>query len=351
MRIMQYSLHLIDKLVRKLPKWWLNPPVNDDGIPLSSGLYVMTKLRKLTGATQLDKMSVKKARKKINFDLTSVLGKFPVAESNNIVIDLKGRELNARHYRPTNSKRSALMVYFHGGGWVTGNLNTHDDVCRLLCEKIGIQILSVDYRQPPEYRFPDPLDDAIDSVKWAQRNASRFGISPSSIAVGGDSAGGNFAAVVAQDTDLEYPLLGQLLLYPCVDRSVDWPSRTKYTKGLFLSAEESEWFYNHYLGGEGKELNNPLVAPIKGSVSASTAPALVVTAGFDILSDEGSAYAKWLQQNGVTVRHKYFANLVHAFLNLAAVNEDCYDAALITAYAFGELLDNNTSTGERYDRA
>lgn len=341
MTIMQSSLSLMDKLVRKTPGKWWRLPVNDAGIPLSPGLHIMTKLRKLTGPTALDKMTVEKARKRIDFDLIPVQTGYPVAATRRINIRLKDRDLAAQHYTPTSENaKPIMMVYFHGGGWVTGGLETHDDVCRLLCESAGIQVLSVDYRRPPECKFPGPLNDAIESVKWAQANAHVFDIEPDAIAVGGDSAGGNFASVVAQDSSLAHPLIGQLLLYPCIDRETEWPSRAKYSKGLFLSIEESQWFYNHYLGGDGKELGSPLVAPIKGEVCDNTPPALVITAGFDILRDEGKAYAEWLREQDIETQYICFLNLVHAFANLAAVNDDCYQAVLETGTTFGSILGN-----------
>ena len=348
MPIMQSSLKMMDKLAQKIPQTWWQLPQTEDGIPLSPGLYMMTKLRKLSGAPQLDKMTPEKARKRIQFDLTSVQRGFAVGESRRISMRLQGRTLNAQHYTPASANAlPVLMVFFHGGGWVTGNLKTHDDVCRLICESAGIQILSVDYRQPPEYVFPEPLNDAIDAVKWAQENAHIFSVSPHAIAVGGDSAGGNFAAVIAQDTSLPTPLLGQLLLYPCINREVDWPSRERYSKGLFLSAEESQWFYHHYLGGPDKEIGNPRVSPILGQVSAATAPALVVTAGFDILRDEGHAYAEWLAEHQVETRNLCFSSLVHAFANLAAINQDCHDAVIEFSQSFRLLLAENLAAHQQ----
>ena len=338
MPALQKILSSFDQSIDKVPFKWLQAPINEDGVALSRTVYLMTLLRKLTGSTPLNEMSIEKARKRIYGDLVPIQTKFPVMSAENLTLPLPGRDINARHYQPKGEHTiPGLLIFFHGGGYVTGNIDTHDDVCRLLCQSSCLQVLSIDYRRPPEHPFPEPLNDALDSIRWAQDNASRFGISPRAIAVGGDSAGGNFAAVASLKTNFAQPLLAQLLLYPGVDWKTPYPSRTRYSRGLFLSSEESKWFYKNYLGIEEMETCQPDVSPMLGKTSKSTPPAIVVTAGFDVLRDEGKAYAEKLLLEGVETEYLCYSSQAHAFANLAAVCRESRQAVEEIGGKFGEM--------------
>lgn len=224
----------------------------------------------------------------------------------------------ARRYVPDGSgaaPTSALLLYFHGGGFVIGDLDTHDNLCRLICRDGGIQVVSVDYRLAPEHKAPAAFDDAYAAYRWALDHAS--GLGATRIVIGGDSAGGNLAAVVTQqarDSELPLPAL-QLLLYPATDWSSDTRSRTLFADGYFLSARDMEWFAGHYLDGAEVSADDPLVSPLLSEDLSGLPPALVVTAGFDPLRDEGNRYANAMRDAGVVVDLREERSLIHAFAN------------------------------------
>jgi acetyl esterase len=232
----------------------------------------------------------------------------------------------------------ALLLFFHGGGFVLGDLDTHDDVCRFLCTESGMQVLSVDYRLAPEHPFPAPVEDALAVLRWARTQAAAFGIDAAAIAVGGDSAGGNLAAVAAQLLAAEgMPLLGQLLVYPATDRTTVRDSHRRFGQGFFLSHEDREWFYHHYLAGNAALGADPRVSPLLNAAPGRLAPALVVTGGFDMLRDEGEAYAAHLEAHGTTTELMRIGHVGHGFLNLAAIHRDSEQAARRVARAWWAL--------------
>ena len=209
------------------------------------------------------------------------------------------------------------LIYFHGGGWVIGDLESHDQVCRALANATPCIVVSVDYRLAPEHKFPAAAEDAIAATQWIAANAARLGIDAKRLAVGGDSAGGNLAAVVALDArDRGGPrLTQQLLVYPASDMRMDWPSAERHAQQLPLTRAAMDWFIAHYLRSDADKSDwraSPLRAPsLKG-----LAPALIVTAGFDPLCDEGEAYAKALRAAGVPVVHEVFEGQIHGFLTM-----------------------------------
>lgn len=224
--------------------------------------------------------------------------------------------IGARLYRPREATTaSPLLVYFHGGGMVLGDLDTHDHLCRLICHRGGIRVLSIDYRRAPEHKAPAAADDAYAAYRWALDNAAGLGAEPGSIAVGGDSSGGNLAAVVAQrarDDSIQLPAL-QLLLYPAVDQSRDTPSGALFADGYYLSKENIDWFTDLYLTGSGIDVTDPRVSPLLAEDLSGLPPALVVTAGFDPLRDEGNAYAEAMRAAGVAVDLREERTLGHSF--------------------------------------
>jgi len=232
------------------------------------------------------------------------------------VRDLHAGGVPARLYRPSDRTDLGLLVYFHGGGWVLSDLDTHDDACRRLADGSGHAVLSIDYRLAPEHPFPAGLEDCLTATRWAYAHAAELGCRADLLAVGGDSAGGNLAAVVAQLQPA--PLVHQLLIYPVTDCTSSLPSYTERATGAFLTAESMQWFIDHYLGGR-TSAGDPRVSPLFAAdhVLASTPPATVITAEFDPLRDDGIAYARRLEENGVPTSHVHFSGTMHGFLTLA----------------------------------
>ncbi len=227
-------------------------------------------------------------------------------------------DIPVRHYRPANADLTPLLVFYHGGGWVIGDLDTHDGLCRLACRDAGIQVLSVDYRLAPEHPAPACIDDAYAAFRWACEHAADLGAGPGKIAVGGDSAGGNLAAVVSQlarDDGGPTPLL-QWLIYPRTDFTAQTRSMSLFADGFILTKHDMDWFTQQYLGDSDVEPTDRRVSPLLADNLSGLPPALIAIAGFDPLRDEGQQYATALQAAGNPVDLRYFRSLTHAFTNL-----------------------------------
>ncbi|TKK83409.1 alpha/beta hydrolase [Kribbella jiaozuonensis] len=213
-----------------------------------------------------------------------------------------------------------LLVFFHGGGWVVGDLNTHDALCRAIAADAGIRVLSVDYRLAPEAPAPTAAEDAIAAFTWAVEHAEDLGVDPDLIAVGGDSAGGNLAAVVAQQTvrrGLPHPAL-QVLLYPAVDLVARRPSRDLFSEGFILSENDIIWYRDHYTPDPTLR-PDPIVSPIRAKDLTGLPPTYLTTAGFDPLRDEGLEYAEALRAAGNPLTHIPHPTLCHGYANLLTV--------------------------------
>jgi acetyl esterase len=242
-----------------------------------------------------------------------------VAETRPVSIPGPTGVIPARHYRPPGGGSAApLLVFYHGGGWVFGDLDTHDSACRLICRDAGVHVLAVDYRLAPEHRAPAAVDDAYAAYRWARERAGEFGADPRRVAVGGDSAGGNLAAVVtrlARDAGDPVPAL-QWLIYPVTDLRGQTRSRTLLGEGFLLTKHDIDWFQRTYVEGSGLDFSDPLVSPLLAEDLSGLSPALVVTAGFDPLRDEGEQYADRLREAGVAVDLRQMSSMIHAFVNL-----------------------------------
>jgi acetyl esterase len=243
--------------------------------------------------------------------------------------------LRARHYRPGVSEAAPLLLFFHGGGFVVGDIESHDGLCRMICRDAAIHVLSVDYRLAPEHKAPAALDDCVAAYRWALGHAAELGADPSRIGVGGDSAGGNLAALVAlrsREEGIPQPTL-QVLLYPVLDLSAKTRSRTVFSDGFFLSKQDRDWFTDLYLGGAGLAADDARVSPLRAADLSGLAPALVLTAGFDPLRDEGNEYAAALRSAGVNVDHRQFDALTHGFASIAPFGGGSADAIAATISA------------------
>jgi acetyl esterase len=216
-----------------------------------------------------------------------------------------------------------VIVYFHGGGWVIGSLASHDGTCRNLAQASGCIVVAVDYRLAPETRYPGAVEDAVAATRWVAEHARSFGGDPARLAVAGDSAGGNLAAVVALVAKAEGgPAIGfQALVYPVTDFNFDTPSYSENAEGYLLSKASMEWFWGHYLGEDTSRGLEPHASPLRAESLEGLPPALVITAEFDPLRDEGNAYARRLADAGVPVEHKEWPGQIHGFFGNPALDD------------------------------
>ncbi|MBV9365769.1 MAG: alpha/beta hydrolase [Solirubrobacterales bacterium] len=244
--------------------------------------------------------------------------------------------LRARHYVPAElGGPHPLLVYYHGGGFTYGDLDTHDGVCRILCRHAGAHVLAIDYRLAPEHPFPAAVEDARTALSWAFANAERLGADPRRVGVGGDSAGGNLATVVAQHAarhEGPSPVL-QLLIYPATDFTKRRRSRELFGDGFLLTNSEMDWFETNYLGSDRAHAADPRASPLLADDLSGLAPALVVTAAFDPLRDEGEEYAQALREAGTPVTLRRFPGFIHAFTAGAGVSRSARDALIEIAGA------------------
>jgi acetyl esterase len=243
-------------------------------------------------------------------------------------------EIGVRIYTPIAAGVAALpgLVFFHGGGFVLGSLETHDPLCRQLANEAGARVVSVDYRLAPENKFPAAVEDAFAALKFIEANAMAFDIDPNRIAVGGDSAGGNLAAVAAlMARDAGGPrLVYQMLLYPVTDFGLETSSHAEFAQGYSLDRELMEWFASHYAHADNYQ--DYRASPLRAAAFHGLPPALVVTAGHDPLRDEGRLYAEKLEAAGVPVVHRDYPGQIHGFMGMTGVIDEGR-AAIRTAAA------------------
>jgi len=226
-------------------------------------------------------------------------------------------QIPIRIYTPSARLPVGVLVFFHGGGWVLGGLESHDNLCRAIANAAGCLVVSVDYRLAPEHKFPAAPNDCYAATQWVAANAASFGGIPGKLAVGGDSAGGNLAAAVAMMArDGGGPKLAfQLLIYPVTDSSLDFPSQREFADdGFVLSAADMKWFWDHYVENDA-DGRNSLASPLRAKNLASLPPALVQTAGLDPLRDEGEEYAAALRRAGNKVTLTRYEGVTHGFVS------------------------------------
>ncbi len=244
-----------------------------------------------------------------------------------------------RLYRPLETGVKPVLVYFHGGGWTIGDLDTHDVLCRQLCAAADVAVVSVDYRLAPEARFPAAVDDCVAATRWVQREGAALGLDVSRLAVGGDSAGGNLAAVVSitlRDGGDPAPAF-QLLIYPATDQRAGAPSHTSNGQGYLLTRDSVAYYRGHYFGPNADFTDwrgSPLLAPDLTRLP----PALVLTAGYDPLRDEGRQYADALSAAGNRVQYLCFERQVHGFITMSRVIDEAHTAVDLCAAVLRRAL-------------
>ncbi|MED5261561.1 MAG: alpha/beta hydrolase [Myxococcota bacterium] len=238
-------------------------------------------------------------------------------------VSVDGGEILVREYTPSGASGVLpTLVYFHGGGWVLGNVEGHNTLCARLAAGSGCRVFSVDYRLAPEYPFPVPLQDCEAAFDWVRSNAERLNVDPSRIAAGGDSAGGNLTAALCISrvgSGKPLPCL-QLLVYPCTDFAFATKSFDECGDGFFLTRGMMEWFRGHYLP-DPDDWTNPLASPMQAEDLSGHPPAILVTAGFDPLCDEGEAYGDRLESAGLAVARRTYDPLIHGFANMGLIPE------------------------------
>lgn len=252
---------------------------------------------------------------------TAALEPFPdVAAVVDHRVPVSGGEITVRAYSPDGPGPHPALVYYHGGGWVIGDLYTHDGLCRSITNAARCAVLSVDYRLAPESKYPVAVEDSYAALLWIVANAERLGIDRRRMAVGGDSAGGNLATVMAlMARDRTGPRLAlQVLIYPVTDHDLDTRSYRENATGYILTREGMRWFWNHYLASEAQG-REPCASPLRAASLAGLPPALVITAEYDPLCDEGEAYAARLRDAGVPVTLTRYPGMFHGFVRLTNV--------------------------------
>ena len=305
-----------------------NKPIERDGRTMSPAMQIILYiLEKRRISTDIENIGVKKIRD--FYDTTAVLlqKRPPRIKTVDHVVDLGDDQITIREYIPNDFKANDhSMLFFHGGGFSIGSIKTHDPVCKFLSKMLGWKIFSIEYRLAPEYRFPTPLEDCDQAMDWLIENADKFEIDINKIAIAGDSAGGNLAACLCikriEEGKIEPER--QILFYPAVDTGGDYESIKTFTDGYFLLTKELlEWFGNNYI--DESDYTNIYAAPMNYEKLNLLPPALIITAGFDPLRDEGKAYAEVLQKNDVKVDYKEYPSLIHGFLNFTIAPE-CFKA-------------------------
>jgi acetyl esterase len=315
-RVVLRSLPKIPKPVKRLLTG--RRSITIDGNTLDTTLQLMLAAQRSAGLDGLvASRDVPVARRELRKLAAIVDGDISVGVKDMSIPGPAGA-IRARHYVPVNtSGTEPLLVFFHGGGFVVGDLDTHDGLCRLLCRDAGMHVLSIDYRLAPEHKAPAAGQDCYAAYRWALEHAAELGADPTRIAVGGDSAGGNLAAVVSQQArndGVQLPVL-QLLMYPVVDFNSETRSKTLFADGFFLTKKDMDWFQAQYLEDAPIDEADPRVAPLLAEDLSGLPPALLLTGGFDPLRDEGNQYAAKLAAAGVPVDHRQYGSLIHGFAN------------------------------------
>jgi acetyl esterase len=316
------------------------PPPQVDGQTLASDIHALLRIAAVARTESLSEgADVSEARTERRHEARIVANRPPISMERVEPIEIPGPAgtIGARLYVPFRDQvqgPAPLLVHYHGGGWVIGDLETADDPARFLAAHAGVDVLSIDYRLAPEHRFPAAIDDAWAAYAWAAANTERLAADPTRIAVGGDSAGGNLAAAVcllARDEGAPPPAM-QLLIYPVTEAGIDTASRRLFGEGFLLTRRDMDYFEDRYLGSDA-DAADPRVSPLRADDLSGLPPAYVATAGFDPLRDEAETYALRMREAGVRVALRRHPGLVHTFANLTAICPSARQAMLEAAGA------------------
>jgi acetyl esterase len=340
------TIRFLYALPRPVRRSIAGPPVRIDGQELAFDAQLTIRLKNLSGS-EIFADPVDKSRARYD-DLAQVIGGKPIEPIavREVNIPAEHGSIPSTLYNPAGlSQPSGLLVYYHGGGFSVGSRISHDPVARYLAKHAGVRVLSVDYRRAPENPFPAAAEDAIAAFEYAHRTATDLGADPDRIAVGGDSAGGNLAAVTAQQAVRRGGAVPafQLLVYPPTDISARRPSRDLFAKGFTFSDQNFRWALGNYVP-PGTDLTDPRLSPLHGDVTG-VPPTYIATAGFDPLRDEGEAYADKLRAGGIAVALSRQADLPHGYLNMVGVGHRFAEAA---AEAAGALRLGLSFAGRRH---
>lgn len=311
-------------------------PIEIEGARLDPEVRLFLRLLGLDPRPSLEELSVAEARRR-TLEEARVFGGRRIRMAAVGDLGLRGADgaLRGRFYIPRGvGEGGPLLVYFHGGGWVVGGLDTHDQACRFLARAAGMRLLSVAYRRAPEHRFPAAVDDALAAFRWAVGEAAALGVDPRRVGVAGDSAGGNLTASLSQLASAEGGLAPrfQAMIYPVCDLSRKRPSYELFSEGFFLTEAQMDWYREHYLGSAG-DATDPRSSPLLAEDLSRVPPTYVCVANFDPLRDEGIAYAERLRAAGVPTTLHVHPGLVHGFANAPLISRSARSAMLQVAAA------------------
>jgi acetyl esterase len=310
-----------------------------DGQQLSTEIQLMLALRGLAREPKVEDLPLSEARSRLVHQSRLVGGRQPVGAIRDLLVEGATGALAGRLYVPSSRVGAdpvPTMLFLHGGGWVYGDLASHESACRHLAEQSGVQVLAVDYRCAPENPFPAAAEDAVAAYRWLVEHVDDLNADATRLAVGGDSAGGNLSAVVAIAAARErLPLAFQLLVYPATDFSEKTRSRHLFGEGFYLTETFMDQCTDWYLPA-GNDRSDPRASPLlETDLPAGLAPAHVITAGFDPLRDEGEAYADLLAESGVRVTRVRYPSMIHGFFNIVGVGREArqYNREIAAALA------------------
>ena len=338
------SLQALARMPDRVKRALVRRPISIDGNTLDTTMQLMLAASRMSRREGLIlSEDVATARFRLNAT-AAAFPRLPVdVTGNDFTIEGPAGPIPVRHYRPRNSDGAPLLVYYHGGGWVVGGLETHGHLAELIAHHAGVHVLLPRYRLAPEHKAPAACDDAYAAYRWAREHAAELGADPARIAVGGDSAGGNLAtgvALRARDDDAQAPVL-QLLFYPVTNLASQTRSYGLFADGFFLRRWDMEFCNEKYVGGSGIEATDPRLSPLLADDLSAVAPAIVVTAGFDPLRDEGRQYAEALRAAGNEVDAREYGSLIHSFPNFMPLGGDAATASFEIFSALRTHLDRS----------
>ena len=316
-----------------------------EGQRMDTLLQFVSALRRKVRAPRLTDGTVEQARNAFRREMRAYAGpRTPVKSVREFVIPTANGPLAVRHYAPLAEGAQPLLVFLHGGGFTIGDLDTHDEPCRLLCLYSRMHVLSVAYRLAPEHPVPAALEDSHAGVVWARENAASLGAHPTCVTIGGDSAGGSLSAVTsARMRDEGTPVSAQLLIYPATDAVTQRESHSLYGGEVFLTGRDGKAFTSWYTQGTSVSREDPRVSALLAPNLEKLPPTFVTTGGFDMLRDEGEAYAEAIRSAGARVELLRFPSMVHGFINLTGIVPAARTATIEVAQRWRSLVDETCS--------